>query len=144
MPENFWEAEVYDVEPISGLERIDATEVFAWLKSTMPIVGSKIDWLSVRGEHSHRHVADGVELARAAAHEVGRRVARGSGVEHAGDNLSPCGLRFARGDIRAIVTALLEVPEHHYFLAVDRSWLVVVSFEGDLDVVDRPPAGDGV
>jgi hypothetical protein len=36
-----------------------------------------------------------------------------------------------------IVAALLEVPEHHYFVAGDRSWLVVVSFEGDVDVVDR-------
>jgi hypothetical protein len=33
--------------------------------------------------------------------------------------------------------ALLEIPEHHYFVAKDRSWIVVVTTEGNVDVVDR-------
>ncbi|GAB2613747.1 hypothetical protein GCM10027269_82780 [Kribbella endophytica] len=37
-----------------------------------------------------------------------------------------------------VTAALLEIPEHHYFVAEDRGWVVVVSTEGDLDVVDRP------
>jgi hypothetical protein len=37
----------------------------------------------------------------------------------------------------SVVTELLEIPEHHYFLAEDRSWIVVVTTEGDLDIVDQ-------
>jgi hypothetical protein len=37
-----------------------------------------------------------------------------------------------------VIAALLAIPEHHYFVAEDRRWVVVVSLEGDLDVVDRP------
>lgn len=29
---------------------------------------------------------------------------------------------------------LLEIPEHHYFVAVDRSWFGCFSFEGDVDL----------
>jgi hypothetical protein len=32
---------------------------------------------------------------------------------------------------------LLEIPEHHYFVAGDRSWIVVVATEGDLDILDE-------
>lgn len=143
MPENFWETEVYGVEPISELERIDAGEVFSWVESTMPSAGSRVDWSSVSGAHAHRHLPDAGELARATSQEIVRRTDGGSRVEHVGDGLSPVGVRFGRGDVAAIVKALLEVPEHHYFLDADRSWLVVVSFEGHLDVVDFGTARNG-
>lgn len=58
-------------------------------------------------------------------------------VEHAGDELSPYRVCFTDVNAPAIVAALLEIPEHHYFVAEDGSWIAVVTVEGDLDVVDR-------
>jgi hypothetical protein len=69
--------------------------------------------------------------------EIRRRVNADSAVDHVGDGLSPFGVRFAGVDAGSVAGALLEIPEHHYFVAADRSWLVVVTTEGDLDIVDR-------
>ncbi|WP_325605819.1 hypothetical protein [Nocardioides sp.] len=143
MSGDFWETEVYGAAPLAGLERIEMEDVFGWLGRTLPVSGSKVDWSLVRGEHSHRHFVDGVEFADEAAREILRRMEAGSSVEHVGDSLSPFGIRFAGAQAGAIVTALLEVPEHHYFLDEGRAWLVVVSSEGDLDIVDQLDASDG-
>lgn len=143
MSAGFWQTEVYGVAPLADLDRTDTDEAFRWLESALPTSGSKFDWSSVPGAHSHRHVDDDVVLAREAVREILRLTVSLPGVEHVGDSLSPWGVRFTGDDVPAIVTALLEVPEHHYFLGADRTWLVVVSFEGDLDVVEQLGAGDG-
>lgn len=143
MSASFWQTEVYGVAPLANLDRTDTDEVFRWLEGALPTRDSKIDWSSVRGAHSHRHFEDDVELAREAVGVILRLTVDLPGVEHVGDSLSPWGVRFTGVDVPAIVTALLEVPEHHYFLGSGRTWLVVVSFEGDLDVVEHLGAGDG-
>ncbi|WP_182378676.1 hypothetical protein [Nocardioides sp. WS12] len=143
MSENFWETEVYGTAPLADLERIDMDHVFDWLGTSLPVLGSKVDWSSVRGMHSHSHFVDEVELADEAAREIGRRVAAGAGVDHVGDGLSPYGVRLSSENVGAIVKALLEVPEHHYFLDQDRAWLVVVSSEGDLDILDQLSSDGG-
>jgi hypothetical protein len=76
--------------------------------------------------------------------EVCRRVRPGSIVEHVGDGLSPYGVGFGADNAASVVAALLEIPEHHYFLAGDRSWIVVVTFEGDLDTVDHLDVGEAL
>ncbi|MFJ6213450.1 hypothetical protein ACIQGZ_08985 [Streptomyces sp. NPDC092296] len=72
-----------------------------------------------------------------AAKEVSLRTLADSVVEHVGDGLSPYGVHFTNASCASIVAELLEIPEHHYFLAVDRSWIVAVSTEGDLDIIDQ-------
>lgn len=72
-----------------------------------------------------------------AAKEVCLRTLPESAVEHVGDALSPYGVRFIKANCASVVAELLEIPEHHYFVAMDRSWIVVVSTEGDLDIVDQ-------
>lgn len=57
-------------------------------------------------------------------------------IEHVGDALSRSGVRFTATSAAGVIAALLEIPENHYFLADNRGWVVVASFEGDLDVVD--------
>ncbi|WP_204052490.1 hypothetical protein [Microbispora siamensis] len=74
-----------------------------------------------------------------ASREVCQHIHPGSVVEHVGDGLSPYGVRFTSDNAHSVVAALLEIPEHHYFVAEDRSWIVVVTMEGDLDVVDQLP-----
>ncbi|EIF00537.1 hypothetical protein SacglDRAFT_03689 [Saccharomonospora glauca K62] len=106
----------------------------------MPFSAGKIDWSRVVGRHQHWRIDDERLLAESASREIRARIKSGSVVEHVGDGLSPYGVRFTESEVDSVTVALLEVPEHHYFLAEDRSWVVVVSFEGDLDVLDRASA----
>lgn len=138
MTGDYWEDEVYGAPPLSGLERCDESVVFDWLSVHFPADGSKIDWGRVRGRHTHWTVSDETRLVAMASREVCSRLRPGSVVEHAGDGLSPYGVRFTGAVAPSVLGELLEIPEHHYFLAADRSWLVVVTTEGDLDVVDEP------
>jgi hypothetical protein len=134
---NYWERTVYAVPPIEGLERRDSSAIFNWLNLHFPADGSKIDWRRVRGRHLHRKITDDHRLATMASIEVCRRINPGSMVEHVGDGLSPYGVCFTDAHAPSVVAALLGIPEHHYFLAEDRSWIVVVTMEGDLDIVDQ-------
>lgn len=139
MIRNYWEDVIYAEPPLSGLERSDMSNAFRWLDRHFPKSGSKIDWSRVPGRHTHWEIHDDVQLASAAAMEVCRRGSGGSRVEHVGDGLSPYGVVLEEGKVQEIVITLLEIPEHHYFLARDRSWIVVATTEGDLDVVDELP-----
>jgi hypothetical protein len=137
MTDNYWEHTVYAASPLGDLDRCDLSIVFDWLKRHFPVTGTKIDWRRVQGKHGHWSITDDVQLEEMAKREVCLRVRPGSVVEHVGDGLSPYGVRFTDHDAPSVVAALLEIPEHHYFVAEDRSWIVVVTTEGDLDVVDQ-------
>jgi hypothetical protein len=62
-------------------------------------------------------------------------------VVHAGDGLSDFGVRFPAGALVAVMEVLLEIPEHHYLLADDRSWFCAFSFEGDAVLIDLTGTG---
>lgn len=136
MTGDYWEEEVYGAPPLSGLERCDESAVFDWLSLHLPIAGSRIDWRRVPGRHRHWTITDDMRLVAMASREVCTRLRPGSVVEHAGDGLSPYGVRLIGAVASSVLGELLAIPEHHYFLAEDRSWLVVVTTEGNLDVVD--------
>ena len=137
MTGNYWEETAYASAPLRDLNRSDMSATFEWINLHFPADGTKIDWRRVEGRHSHWEIADDVQLAELAAREVCQRVRPGSAVEHVGDSLSPYGVYFASDNASSVVAALLEIPEHHYFLAEDRSWVVVATTEGNLDVVDQ-------
>lgn len=136
MTGNYWE-EVYTAPPLDGLDRCDMSAAFNWLGLHFPVSGTKIDWSRVRGKHVHWQVTDDAQLASMASREVCQRIRPGSVVQHIGDGLSPYGICFTGDNAPSVVAALLEIPEHHYFLAEDRSWIVVVTTEGDVDAVDQ-------
>ncbi|MFC5813575.1 hypothetical protein [Nonomuraea harbinensis] len=137
MNNNYWEQTVYTVSPLRGLERRDSSAIFDWLSLRFPTCGSKIAWDRVQDRHLHWNITDDNQLAALASKEVCRRIAPGSVVEHVGDGLSPYAVCFTDTNAPSIVAALLEIPEHHYFVAEDRSWLAVITTEGDLDIVDQ-------
>ncbi|MGW2304467.1 hypothetical protein [Streptomyces sp. NPDC001809] len=140
MSGDYWEEEVFSVPPLAALRKTNASDVFDWLDLHFSFVGGKIDWRHAGGRHSHRRIDDEQLLATSASREICARIQAGSAVEHVGDGLSPYGVRFTECEAASVTAALLEVPEHHYFLAEDRAWIVVVSFEGDLDVWERADA----
>jgi hypothetical protein len=137
MTGSYWEEVVYAESPLVDLDRGDSSVVFAWLHEHLPVRGTKVDWSRAGGRHSHWKVDDDEHLASMTIAEICQRVNADSAVEHVGDGLSPFGVRFGGADASSVAKALLEIPEHHYFVATDRSWLVVVTTEGDLDVLDR-------
>ena len=137
MTSSYWEEVVYAEPPLVDLERGDSSVVFAWLHKHLPIRGSKIDWSRAQDRHSHWKLGNDEQLESMTISEISQRVHPDSAVEHVGDGLSPFGVRFGGVDANSVAGALLEIPEHHYFVAADRSWLVVVTTEGDLDVLDR-------
>lgn len=132
---DYWQDEIYTAEPLAHLARRDQEVVFDWLMETLPVQGSRIVWAEVQGTHSHR------PAAADAVSEICNRTRSDVGVIHVGDSISPFGVRFTTSDAPGAVAALLEIPEHHYFLAEDGSWMAAVSFEGDLDIVDELGAG---
>ncbi|WP_350274915.1 hypothetical protein [Kribbella sp. HUAS MG21] len=134
---SWWEETVYAEPPLAGLGRCDASEVFDWLAGRFPVSETKIDWGRVDGRHVHRRIVDDTRIVEVVYREVLRRLRAGGVVEHVGDGLSPYGIRFDGDNAASVVGALLEIPEHHYFLAGDRSWIAVVTTEGDLDIVDQ-------
>ncbi len=137
MSGNYWEEEVFSVPPLAALTRVSDSDVFGWLELHFPVAGGRIDWRRVGGRHKHWRIEDEGLLSASASREICARTRPGSAVEHVGDGLSPYGVRFLGSEAASVTAALLEVPEHHYFLAEDRAWIVAVSFEGDLDVLDR-------
>ena len=139
MAGDYWEQAIYVEPPLGGLDRSDAAAAFSWLDLNFSTDGTKIDWRRVHGRHMHWKIDDVVQLASTASREVCQRIRPGSGVEHVGDGLSPYGVCFTSDNAEPVVAALLDIPEHHYFLARDRSWIVVVTAEGDLDVVELLP-----
>ncbi|MFI6852760.1 hypothetical protein [Streptomyces sp. NPDC050416] len=137
MSGDYWEEEVFSVPPLAALKKTSASDVFDWLELHLPFVGGKIDWRRVDGRHSHWKFDDEQLLVASASREICARTRPGSVVEHVGDGISPYCVHFSEGQAASVTAALLEVPEHHYFLAGNRAWIMVVSFEGDLDVLDR-------
>ncbi|MDQ0933204.1 hypothetical protein [Streptomyces turgidiscabies] len=137
MAGNYWEEAVYSVPPLSALERTSVSPALDWLDLNFQFDGGKIDWRLVRAGHTHWNIDDAQLLTANASRQICERILPGSTVEHVGDGLSPFGVRFSGDDASSVTAALLEIPEHHYFLAEDRAWIVVVSTEGDLDIVDR-------
>jgi hypothetical protein len=143
MTGDYWQETVYAVPPLRSLDRSDESAVWDWLDLHFPFCGTKIDWRRpIPGKHMHWETDDDVQLTSMASRQICQRIRPRSAVEHAGDGLSPYGVRFTSDNAHSVVTALLELPEHHYFLAEDRSWIVVVTMEGDLDVVDQLPFGE--
>lgn len=129
----YWDT-VYLHPPLRDLDRVDADETFSWLSGTLPLAGSKVDWVEAAKRHSHRHLRDdsGLGLAKA---EVCDRIAQSGPAIHVGDGLSPTGVRIPRNS-EETVDALLSIPEHHYFVDAGCTWVVVVSMEGDVDALD--------
>jgi hypothetical protein len=137
MTGNYWEDTVYAAPPLDGLERCDPAVVFNWLSLQFPAIGAKPDWSRAQGRHLHRRIPDHPQLTTAASSELLLRLRPGSLVEHVGDGLSPYGVRFSDTLAAPAVAGLLEIPEHHYFVAEDRSWLIAITTEGDLDILDH-------
>jgi hypothetical protein len=131
-----WADGVYREDEILGaLDHCDESQVFDWMSRTLPFKGSKVDWDGATGEHSHWFVGEDEARLEGAVSEISELLGDQGDVIHAGDGLSNFAVRFPASDRRRVISSLLALPEHHYFLAADESWFVAFSFEGDVDLL---------
>ena len=124
----------YDEAPLNRLERVDSTDIENWISQEFPFVGTAIDWSQVPGVRRRWFARSEVEL-EALVPEFLDALPKCSDIAHVGDNLSPCSTRVPIERLGEFLPALLEIPEHHYFVPDDRSWIAVVRFEGEVDLV---------
>jgi hypothetical protein len=134
-----WADELYGEHPLDGLERRACEPVFEWMMANLPSTGSRIDWSRVVGDHCHWRVAgSSLEEVRSVADEAFSKVPQEGRVIHAGDSISRFAVTFDAQNYRDVVPALIEIPEHHYFLSEPaRDWLLAWTFEGDVDLLRR-------
>jgi hypothetical protein len=129
---NYWE-QFYDVDPLNRCERIEAEPIFDWLNRSVPFDGSKVAWDRLYAENHQSWISDSEHFPEELLVAFCASIPAGSRVVHVGDNLSEFGIVFRSDEAFLILSCLLEIPEHHYFVAQDRSWLGAITFEGEAD-----------
>ncbi len=127
-------ASEYDESPLNRLARVDSTEVERWINQELPFVGTAVAWSQAQGVHRHWFARSEDEVAALVPELLGA-LPRSSAITHVGDSQSPCSTRIPNERLGEFLLALLEIPEHHYFVPDDRSWVAVISFGGDVDLV---------
>jgi hypothetical protein len=130
---SYWN-QFYEIEPLSRCRRRDADPIFDWLNETLPFCGSKVDWARL-GAVRHESWSSGANpfpanLLAAFCESIPPE----SRIIHVGDNLSEFGIEFSFAEAIPMLGCLLEIPEHHYLVPEDRSWIGVITFEGDADL----------
>jgi hypothetical protein len=133
MVASYW-TQFYEVDPLSRCERIDAEPIFDWMNQTVPFDGSKVAWSQLCSENHQSWISEDEHFPEELLLAFCALIPSGSRIVHVGDNLSEFGIAFRPEDAFLIVSCLLEIPEHHYFVAEDRAWLGAITFEGEADL----------
>ena len=99
----------------------------------MPFDGSRIDWPHLADSRRHWFASSAEELAAVLDESLAALPVLDE-VDHGGDSLSPFEVRIRGEELATVIPALLSIPEHHYFVAADRSWVAAFTMEGDVDL----------
>lgn len=129
---SYW-TEVYEQSPLRDLERVDSRPVERWINEHLPFVGTAVDWTRVGGSQRHWFAASDDDRPGVVI-ELLAELPASDGVVHVGDSLSPYAVRIVNEQLADALAALLEIPEHHYLVADDRTWCAVFRAEGDVDL----------
>lgn len=126
---------------LRDLQRLEPGVVFDWLNANFRAIGTAVDWWRVIGEHTHWVAKSDGELAGVVS-EFLAAVPGDGAVLHEGDSLSPFPVSIEPGELASAIAALLEIPEHHYFVDEQRRWVGVFRTEGDVDLVFLPSGSE--
>jgi hypothetical protein len=129
----YW-AKEYTQPPLKSLERVDGGDVEKWVNQNLAFIGTDVDWDRVSGSYRHWLPTSADEAALVVV-EFLAALPGVADVVHVGDSLSPYAVRIPREDLDQLLAALLAIPEHHYFVADDRSWCGVFRVTGHVDLV---------
>lgn len=108
---------------------------FDLLNNEFPIGGFGIKWDKMRNvvrdlEEDHANQTPrGIDFFRmiCLTHNL-----NGVSATYFGDEITQAAITGKMEDLEEALPALLEVPQHHYFLSKDLSWCLYYSFEGDM------------
>jgi len=117
-----------------------AEVVLTSLSDLYPVEGAKIDWDRVPGAVGRADEAGEVAGFIAFFDEIFHRFGLTGRVRYAGDSGTDIALEGTVEAMRRALPALLEVPQHHYFVSPDHTWALCLTMEGDMDFGYRPPA----
>jgi hypothetical protein len=141
--ENYWDQQVrsalgpaLESGQLAVVDEVE--ELFGRLETVFPVEGTKIDWSEVPGSfHLFSRGAQQEDFERFFQAHVAKM-----GLDTPAYYLSDAALSFAiAGDVRSIgqcLHAILDNPQHHYFIAKDFSWCMALTMEGDMDFGFRP------
>jgi hypothetical protein len=112
----------------------DAAAVFSSLSKAFPTSGSKIDWRYVPGSVESAEEEASLQHQRFAQFfdDVRSRFGLSGPVTYAGDSATDFALEGTLDAVREALPALLEVPQHHYFIGPGCSWCICFTMEGDM------------
>lgn len=137
--QNYFEVELLRhlhgaIEAGAMLVEADSARYFSRLAQCYPVAGSKIRWSRIPGSIERHENAAGRQLA-AGCDFFGEMVAlhglTGQAV-HIGDNAVEFALLASVGEFARHLDALLSIPQHHYFVAADYAWCMVLGMEGGM------------
>jgi hypothetical protein len=145
MSKNFYDTELRKVlraelEGSRIRELGDSSPVFAQIATAYPITGSKIDWRRVPGsiELVEEDEVMRVEEFIGFFDEVVQKFSLSGDVVYVGDSATECAFAGSLEYMRAVLSKLLAIPQHHYLVGADVSWCVSFTMEGDMGFGFRP------
>jgi hypothetical protein len=112
-----------------------AEEIFGLLMKTHPLSGSKIDWKRVPGAIECTAGDKSNQSTRFVTFfdEMCSRFGLSGPVVYVGDSATSFALGGTVETIRRVLSVLMEIPQHHYFVGPDASWCICLRMEGDMD-----------
>lgn len=118
-----------------NLTELDASDqVFALLSEKFPVFGSKIDWKNVPFS-IEAHEADTTfhsERFEEFFDEMCLKHSLVGSVLYAGDGAADIALEGALDVMRRALPAILDIPQHHYFVETHGRWCICLTMEGDM------------
>lgn len=143
--ENYFEAEL--LKHLHGpllagtmVADADSAGYFSRLAQCYPVAGSKIRWSAVAGAIERRENCPDRQLA--ASGDFFREMVALHGLDgqavYLGDSAIDFALLAPVSVFALHLEALLSIPQHHYFVAADDAWCMVLSMEGDMAFGLRP------
>ena len=141
--ENYWDQQVrrslrpaLESGQLTIVDEVD--ELFGRLETAFPVEGTKIDWAEVPGSSYLFSQGGQREDFERFFHQNAPRM----GLDTPAYYVSDAALSFAiAGNVRSMgrcLPAILDNPQHHYFVARDFSWCMALTMEGDMNFGFRP------
>jgi hypothetical protein len=116
------------------IEVLDSSIFFKQLSTVYPIVGSKIAWSAISG--SIESYEEDISIQKNEFISFFRKIRDRFSLSGEAIYMGESATDFALlGDIQVfdeIISKILDVPQHHYFVSKDFSWCMSFTMEGDM------------
>ncbi|MDQ0473540.1 hypothetical protein [Labrys wisconsinensis] len=112
----------------------ESIDVFSGLAKLYPTMGSKIDWNRVPRAVERVEGDISLQAMRFVTFfdEMCSRFELSGPVLYVGDSATEFALEGAMDAMRRILGALIEIPQHHYFIGPNYLWCISMTMEGDM------------